>query len=359
MRRHGFLLQGLLLVAACGDDGGSTIDAPAVDAEVDAPTDAGVDGPFVQPTMLSETGLYSDIASETIAPGVIEYAPRWELFSDRAVKRRWVYLPPGTQIDSADMDWWQFPVGTKFWKEFTRDGVRLETRLIQRIGPDETASSWYFVSFQWDAQQFDAVAVPSGVVDDAGNNDIPDRSKCRQCHEPARNKSVVLGFSALQLDFAAPQNGMDLERLAAEARLTVNPTAGQNGIYFPMPEVGVGDPTLPALGYLHSNCGGCHNEFSNVKNTVALELRLTTAAADRMSWSTTRPWGFTVGANGMGVPAQLGSAGTHIVRPGDLANSSIHVRMNSTTGIKMPPIARETQDTSGIALVEAWILSLP
>lgn len=343
----------------CGDDGGNIVDAPATDADTDAATDAGIDGPFVAPTMLSETGLYSDIASETIAPGVTEYTPRWELFSDRAVKRRWVSLPPGVQIDTADMDWWQFPVGTKFWKEFTRDGVRIETRLIQRIDSTNDVTSWYFAAFQWDAQQFDAAAVPGGVVDDAGNNDIPDRSKCRQCHQPSRNRSVILGFGALQLDYQAPLNGMDLGRLVAENALTVSPTAGQNGVFFPMPEVGSADPTLPALGYMHANCGGCHNEFSDVKNTVNVELRLTAAAADRVSWSATRPWGFTVGANGMGVAAQLTGAGTHIVLPGDLGNSAIHARMNSTGGIKMPPIARETLDTSGMALVDAWIQSLP
>ncbi|KAB2907213.1 MAG: hypothetical protein F9K40_05270 [Kofleriaceae bacterium] len=348
-----------LLHTACGDDGGGgDLDAPATDAAIDAATDAGTDGGFVQPTMLSETGLYSDISSETIAPGIVEYVPRWELFSDRAVKRRWVYLPPGTKIDTSDMDWWQFPVGTKFWKEFTRDGVRIETRLIQRIDASNDVSSWYFVSFQWDAEQFDAIAVPGGVVDDPGNNDIPDRSKCRQCHQPSRNRSVILGFGALQLDYVATSDGMDLERLVTEDRLTMNP-ASSNGGFFPMPEVGASDPTLPALGYLHTNCGGCHNEFSDVKNTVNVELRLTTAAGDRMSWSTTRPWAFVLGPNGTGVPAQLSGSGSHLVLPGDVGNSAVHARMNSITGTKMPPIGRETLDSSGLDAVRLWIESLP
>ena len=44
---------------------------------------------------------------------------------DRAAKRRWIQLPEGATIDTSDMDYWQFPVGTKLWKEFVRDGVRV------------------------------------------------------------------------------------------------------------------------------------------------------------------------------------------------------------------------------------------
>ncbi|HUQ06594.1 MAG TPA: hypothetical protein VM261_29025, partial [Kofleriaceae bacterium] len=108
---------------ACGDDEGSgDIDAPAADADVDAPTDAGIDGPFVAPTMLSETGLYANIGTKTVASDVHEFVPRWQLWSDAAVKRRWIYLPPGSKIDTSDMDFWKFPTGTKLWKEFSRGG---------------------------------------------------------------------------------------------------------------------------------------------------------------------------------------------------------------------------------------------
>src|SRR5262245_7866666 len=69
------------------------------------------------PQRLSETGLFADIGRETLAPGVVAYAPRFQLWSDGAEKRRWLWLPPGTRIDTSDMDSWVFPVGTKLWKE--------------------------------------------------------------------------------------------------------------------------------------------------------------------------------------------------------------------------------------------------
>src|SRR5262245_59299053 len=84
------------------------------------------------PERLTQTGLYAAGTTEDIAPDVHFFRPRFELWSDGALKRRFIWLPPGAQVDTSDMDSWQLPVGTKLWKEFTRDDVRVETRLLQR-----------------------------------------------------------------------------------------------------------------------------------------------------------------------------------------------------------------------------------
>jgi hypothetical protein len=70
------------------------------------------------PERLMDTGLY-----EAGRPGVVDagnrpFSPQYPLWSDGAVKRRWVHLPPGTTIDAAPAGEWEFPVGTRFWKEF-------------------------------------------------------------------------------------------------------------------------------------------------------------------------------------------------------------------------------------------------
>lgn len=359
MRRWylGLLAASLVLAAsACGDDGGNAVDAPSVDAETDAPTDAGIDAPFVAPTMLSETGLYSNIGTKTIATGVIEFVPRWQLWSDAAEKRRWIYLPPGSKINTGDMDFWSFPTGTKVWKEFSRGGRRIETRLLQKTGDADDVASWFMVSFQWDQNEADATAVPGGVVDDQGVNDIPDRSKCRQCHQPSRNPSVILGFQALSLDYDASSNGLDLDYLVQNDWLTVEPAiSGQNGAYFPFPAE-TGTPViLPAVGYLHANCGGCHNARSEVAmNTVPVEFRLLTAASARAAWTATPTY-----IKAVNVATTLGGQGSHIVRGTDTAQSAVHNRMMAVGAGQMPPIAREQVDTAAITAVDAWINSLP
>mgnify|MGYP007029512242 FL=1 len=77
---------------------------------------------------------------------------------DRAADRR--------AIVTSDMDDWQFPVGTKLWKEFVRDGVRVETRLLQKVGPGP--DEWSGVAYVWTEDETDALARPEGVVDARG-----------------------------------------------------------------------------------------------------------------------------------------------------------------------------------------------
>lgn len=351
-----WILAAAALAACGGDDESTPADGATIDgAGTDAAIDAGTDAAWVEPTLLSQTGLYSDIGTKTVAADVIEFKPRWELWSDAAVKRRWIWLPPGAQIDTtADMDFWSFPTGTKLWKEFVRDGKRIETRLLEKTGTADDVSSWYMVAFQWDATEADGTAVPGGVVDDLGVNDIPARSDCRKCHGPNRNPAVVLGIGALQMDYDAPAGNLDLAALVAADRLTTAPTAGGGGAYFPLPEVGAGDPALPALGYLHANCGGCHNPRSDVQNTVPLELRLATAAGQRASWAATATY-----VTAVNVAASLTGQGTHVVKGGDTAQSALFNRMTSTGGVRMPPIGREVVDAVAVETLRTWINALP
>src|SRR5262249_19805687 len=71
------------------------------------------------------SGLYKSIADKTLAEGVKAYKPANEFWSDGAEKARFVFIPAGQKIDITDWDEWQFPVGTKFWKEFKLGGKRI------------------------------------------------------------------------------------------------------------------------------------------------------------------------------------------------------------------------------------------
>ncbi len=196
------------------------------------------------PARLSETGLYIDVESEVLAPGVIAYTPAFELWSDGATKRRWVLFPESSQIDTADPDNWSFPVGTKFWKEFSREGVRIETRLLERV--DVGDGDWAAVSYLWEDGEADAVAATRGVVDARGTaHNVPGASECAGCH--GGRKSYVLGFSNVQLV------GKDRirEQLSNDGRFS-DP--------LPSLEIPGDDIQRSALGYLHANCSHCHNQ---------------------------------------------------------------------------------------------------
>lgn len=332
-----------MLLAACGDDAAVVPDAAVFDAEiVDAgPPDANRD----MPATLAETGLCVDAACTEIAAGIYEYAPEYALWSDAASKRRWIQLPAGTQIDTTDMDFWQFPEGTKLWKEFTSGGTRVETRILLKIGP--APADWYMVAFAWNEAQDEALAVPLGVEDALGTtHDIPSRSDCRRCHDRLDGK--VLGFQAILLDHG--NAGLTLDDVVTMDWLTVEPTPVGGGEYFPLP----GNATeQAALGYLHTNCGNCHNPGSDVLNTTPVDWRLRVGLLATVTGTPAYTTAVDV------APALVNPAATAIIEPGDVSQSAAYLRMNTTqSAIQMPPEGRETIDPTGVAILEAWINAL-
>jgi hypothetical protein len=157
--------------AACG--GQSIASNGSTDAGVDAsPYAAECAGSETPPLSLVCTGLYSDIAAKQVAPGVRAYAPAVPLWADTAEKDRWIWLPPGTKIDASNPSEWIFPVGTKVWKQFSRDGKRVETRLFQKTQP----SYWVRTTYAWSADETSATSSGGGDMpwgSDGGIYHIP------------------------------------------------------------------------------------------------------------------------------------------------------------------------------------------
>lgn len=346
MRRGLWVLAAL---CACGDDGASRTDAATDGVVADGTLDA---NPFM-PQTLAETGLCLDAGCTQIAPGVREYTPHFELYSDTATKKRWIYLPPGTQIDTSDMDFWQFPVGTKLWKEFTRGGTRVETRLVWRIGAGTASSDWFYAAYVWNATQDATHWAEFGEVDANGTpHDVPGKALCRQCHENVK-PSRVLGFSAIQLDLDGPGTNLDLADLITLNLLSNPPTRPSTAVPF-FPFDGTSDPTVkPALGYLHANCSHCHNPTSSVQNNTLLNLRLTVGTVG----TTATTAAYTTAVNVMTQNAINGH--NTIVYKGDPSMSVMIDRFEATNGNRMPAAGTEFMDTTGDTILKAWIAAIP
>lgn len=341
-----------LLAAACGDDEGGLPVPP--DVAIDSSTDAPIDGIPLHPMTLMESGLCMNASCTQINPDVKAFTPQYTLWSDGATKKRWIWLPPGEKIDTTDMNFWKFPVGTRVWKEFTRDGVRVETRLMMKVMADDTVSgAWFFASYAWNqAQDATTEATPNGMMNVNGTqHDIPSRSQCRRCHENTPGR--VLGFQAMSLDFVGAAGEVDLDDLVSMNLLTTNPAAaGTPGApRFPVPGTSV---DKAAFGYMHANCGGCHNKTSAVYSTTTLELRLDTTKL--ASVGVVPAHVTTVNVNGT-VGGLLGP----IVKPSDPANSVIIIRTNIASGMvgRMPEIGNEIVDPAGQAALTAWINQPP
>jgi hypothetical protein len=298
-------------------------------------------GGYVEPTLLSQTGLFSDVATGTLAPGVREYTPAYELWSDGAAKRRWVYLPEGQKIDTTKMDYWVYPVGTKLWKEFTRDGKRVETRLIEKHGTGK--DDWFMMAFAWNDAGTDATASDDGAMNVMGTgHDIPGHLKCWECH--GNMKDRVLGFGAVQLSHTGA--GVTLDTLIAEGLLSAPPAAA-----FTLPGA---DQEKKALGYLHANCGTCHNDGGTAEPFVSMKLQL---------WLHTAEFGGAPGDTatyqttiGQETESFKGAGGIRVV-PQDLANSLLYQRfiLDTAMELHMPPLATEVIDPNGKQILEDWI----
>lgn len=286
---------------------------------------------------LAATGLYADIGADLVAEGVLAYQPRYGSWSDGATKRRWLALPPGGIIDTADPDEWVFPDGTRVWKEFTRDGARIETRLLEKRG----AGDWRMVAYAWNAEQTDAFPVPDGVRDALGTgHDIPEVSQCAECHDGMAD--VLIGVSALQLDHDL--EGLTTTTLADAGSLSEAPSAR---LEIP------GDATAQAaLGYLHANCGNCHNDRNQY-----LPLRLWLAAAALQDVEATGTYTTSVGVTTSTDPLS-GVDATQIIVPGDPSRSLLHLRMSRRGNGGMPRLGTELVDPDGTAAIAAWIESL-
>ncbi|HRQ63555.1 MAG TPA: hypothetical protein PKZ76_01595 [Xanthomonadaceae bacterium] len=101
------------------------------------------DTPEHPPTWLHDTGLYAAPGTNLLRAEVVSFSPQYPLWSDGARKRRWIALPPGAAIDASQPAAWEFPAGTRLWKEFSVRGRRVETRLIERLAD----GAWRFAAY--------------------------------------------------------------------------------------------------------------------------------------------------------------------------------------------------------------------
>jgi hypothetical protein len=285
-----------------------------------------------------------DFAARILSPDLIPFEPTYVLWSDAATKHRYIRLPPGKQIDTSDPDHWIFPVGTQFFKEFDQDGIPVETRLVERIGDTGNQFNDYWLgAFVWQPDQSDAIFAVDGQENINGtDHDAPAADRCWNCH--VGDKGHALGFSYVQL--SEPRAfGADLAMLEARNLLSNPP---EEPYHVP------GDPvTVAALGYLHANCGHCHNDIGFARPTVDLILRLT---HDETTPEMTGAYRTAV--NGR-LQSFTGRGFDVRISPGHPDKSELVFRISSRVkDIQMPPLATEFVDPGGIMKVTDWISSL-
>ncbi|MCC7031210.1 MAG: hypothetical protein IT179_00060 [Acidobacteria bacterium] len=346
-RRHFAVIVLVAAVAVAG-----TTWRRAIAASPDAP-------PPVAPDSLMDTGLYAADRPGVVDPRNRPFSPQYPLWTDGASKARWIYLPPGTAIDTTDVNEWDFPVGTKLWKEFGFRGRAVETRWLWRATRDQ----WVFASYVWNADGTAAVKAPDDGVPGAARiapgrfHDIPSVHQCRACH--VSDRTQVLGFNALQLSTDRDPNAIHGEPL--QPGMTSLKTLNDEGLLQPARPALVSNPPRiiarsagerAVLGYLAGNCGACHNRKGDL---APLGLfwkhgEVATAGADtaRAMIGHETKWQVP------GVP-EGESVLVDAVSP---QNSALLRRMTSRfPASQMPPLGTVVRDQDALEAVARWIAS--
>jgi|SRR6478735_850976 len=312
---------------------------------------------------LSLTGCMNPTNVTKFADRVIPYEVNSPLWSDSADKQRGFVIPAGKTIhikdcaampseclDSADTGKWVFPVGTVLLKNFLFNSKLVETRLFVRN--DE--QTWVGYSYQWDAAQADATALPDErrrVMVDSGSGMVswtyPNRTDCMKCHNSAGGFS--LGPETRQMNRMVGASNQ-IDAFKAKNLFDTPPTAPyQAALVTPLVTAPADDAAVDkqARSYMHANCAFCHRPDNGDLGAVNIDLRL-----DRTLKQTNM-------CNADPVKGDQGVTGAKLLIPNDPAKSITWLRVNAPEDMgRMPQIGTYEIHTAGVKLLGDWITSI-
>jgi uncharacterized repeat protein (TIGR03806 family) len=315
--------------------------------------------------------LFVDAGARQPNELVIPYGLNTGLYSDGALKFRYVFVPAGESATYREDEVFAFPVGTVLVKTFAfaadmrrpGENVRfLETRLIIR-----QADGWAAYPYVWNADGTEAVyspigaTIPTDFIDENGapthlDWTVPNQNQCKGCHDRAGditpigptarnlNRNVVFSRDAAR-DSAVFLVESQLDRWAALGLISGTPRDAPRAPSAYDPSDGTLDAR--ARAYLHVNCAHCHNP-EGPAHTSGLDLR----------WTVDEPAAW--GVRKRPVAAGRASAGMEFsIAPGEPDRSILLHRMESLDpGVMMPELGRQTVDARGIALIRDWIAGM-
>jgi uncharacterized repeat protein (TIGR03806 family) len=311
--------------------------------------------------VLADYHLFVDGGARTPNARVTPYTLATPLFSDYAVKSRYLYLPPGASARYQGAGLLDLPVGAALVKTFAypadfrrpQDRLRLiETRLLihRPLG-------WAALTYVWNAEQTEAVLKRAGLrepvsfIDTSGqarsiDYAVPNVNQCKQCHS-LDGVMTPIGPKARNLAIATSAAGgrTQLQDWASQGLLAGLP-AGPIAATPSWDDLG--QPVeARARAYLDANCGHCHNPAGLASNS-GLFLTLEEKDPHRL------------GVGKRPVAAGRGSGGLEVaISPGHPDDSILVYRMASDEpGVMMPQLGRSVTHTEGLALIRAYIASL-
>lgn len=322
------------------------------------------------PALLSQLGVFTNLATLAATNTLIPYTVNSALWSDRAIKQRWMAIPndgsynsPTEQIVFSPSNSWHFPSGTVLVKHFSLPINDTNTSLLKRLETRflvlDNSGGVYGVTYKWREDDSDADLLMTGTNANylvTGSNGLtrtqtwifPSRQDCLTCHNA--NADYVLGVRTHQLNCpeSYPQTGATDNQLRALGHLGLLGTNYNDGALSSYLQSCSVTNTAFSLeirvrSYIDANCSQCHRPGGAYAN---FDARFTTPLDKQ---------GLIYGA----VNSFLNDSNDRVILPGDLTHSLLYNRANRTDAYEMPPLAKNLVDTNAVTTMAAWIGSLP
>lgn len=311
-----------------------------------------VDG--VPAATLADTGCFEDVATLTPTADLVPYGVRSPLWTDGALKTRFVSLPPDATLSISGREL-VLPKAAVLVKVFAVDEATdtgtarraMEVRFLAM-----SAGEWQMFTYAIDdsgtngSLQEEDVLIPLRVALPDGATDIeyliPGSRTCPTCHSRARR---VLGFTTEQLNFVYDYGSSAANQLVAlkGIEMLIDDTDVSSLPHLVDPS----DRTMPAedraRSYLHANCGHCHQPDGFASSTgLALRYDVPFEATESC-----------------GVPTRFyGLVGPNRIEPGFADSSGIVRRIREEDYARMPPLGVSVMDPVGEATLVEWINGL-
>lgn len=288
------------------------------------------------------------------AEQVYPYTLNTPLFSDYALKERFLYLPADSSLGWQDQEVFDMPIGTILIKNFfyylDERNPSLGRRLVETRLLKYTEKGWLAWPYWWNEAQTEAEYKVLGgkedieFIDAQGKTrniryESPNQFQCKSCHS-FNGDLRPIGPSARQLHGEHNSVASDW----VEAGILVGAPSDRST--WPVMDWQAKGVSLEqsARAYLDVNCGFCHRH-EGPASTSGLML------------AHHYPTGAATGIRKSPVAAGKGSGGRKFdILPGDAEASILYFRMQSNEpAIRMPELGRTVAHTEALELIKAWI----
>lgn len=307
---------------------------------------------------LSDYGFFkNNLKDFEPSEGVIPYNIVTPLFTDYAVKDRFIYLPASSSIQYTSHGVLDFPDSTFLIKSFSYINVDnkkivVETRLMFKNPQDH---EWKVMNYLWNGEQTEAhklivgARLPIILKDIEGMTistkyQVPNVNDCKRCHIN-NNELLPIGPKARNLNYTLAGDSVNqlakwasmgvLQNIPSEDKIEQLPN-WEDKQQFTINE--------RARAYLDVNCSYCHTKGGDAYNTGLF-----------LEYEQNDP--NHIGLMKLPVSAGGGAGGLNYdIIPGDAEHSILLYRMNSTEpGTAMPELTRTVIHKEGVDLIREWI----